>query len=786
MPNIGSLTPFESASSSSGSVHFVTGNDGIAVGPDGAGTIFIIGNTGQSVATSGNEAVNTLTVTVADSTTANKGVVTLSTDAEAISGTSTSVVLTPSNLTAKLGIQTLYGLPIGGGSSSSLSWTSAPTNGQLLIGYADSAPVLATLTAGPGVSIVNGPGSITISAGNTSGMVSSIAGTANQIVVSSPINAVVLSLANGISLGSYQSTLPPTGGILASGAVGIGTSSPQNELDVAGSVAVGTYAGVNTAPTNGLIVSGNTSIGSSTATSQFNVGSANQFQVTSLGVASAPEFQLNGATSGVISILPQSAAGTYNFNLPITSGTAGYLLTSQGGGASAMTWSNPTSIAVTSLQGTANQVLVSGTSGSAQTGALSVAFPATGGISIGSYQSTTPPTGGIICPGVVGIGTSAPKNELDVNGAMAIGSYAGADVAPTNGLIVSGAVGIGASSATSTQLYVASSAALYTIQTAGTSGSTNASTGTYSISTNDTLVSGAAPNCGGIRIDSNFSVPVLTETVTNFSGVRATPNLVAGNGSITNAIGIFSDNEWGTAALTVTNAYGAFFNTPNITATHSIALYADNAAVGYTATTPPTSGLIVKGNVSFGSSSAPSLFNVGTSNQFQVNSSGIVTAGIWEGSVVGVSWGGTGLNGSTAPNGSLLIGNGTGYSLNTLSPGSNISITNGSGMITISADTASQVVNYTAVSAGTYTVAATDYYLSCDPSGGSVTLDFPNAPTSGRIWVVKDRTGWAATNHILVTTLGGTVTIDSLTTYTMSTDYQSIELIFNGTSYEVY
>jgi len=41
------------------------------------------------------------------------------------------------------------------------------------------------------------------------------------------------------------------------GNVGIGTTSPVNKLDVNGSVAIGTYAGNNTAPANGLMTSGN-------------------------------------------------------------------------------------------------------------------------------------------------------------------------------------------------------------------------------------------------------------------------------------------------------------------------------------------------------------------------------------------------------------------------------------------------------------------------------------------------------------------------------------------------
>lgn len=46
---------------------------------------------------------------------------------------------------------------------------------------------------------------------------------------------------------------------------------------------------------------------------------------------------LNGSTSGAVTL--SATTGTYNFNFPTTVGTAGQVLTSQGGGATAMTWS---------------------------------------------------------------------------------------------------------------------------------------------------------------------------------------------------------------------------------------------------------------------------------------------------------------------------------------------------------------------------------------------------------------------------------------------------------------
>jgi parallel beta-helix repeat protein len=51
--------------------------------------------------------------------------------------------------------------------------------------------------------------------------------------------------------------------------------------------------------------------------------------------------------------------------------------------------------------------------------------------------------------------------------------------------------------------------------------------------------------------------------------------------------------------------------------------------------------------------------------------------------ILPVANGGTGVNGSTAANGTLLIGNGTGYTLATLTQGAGITITNASGSITV-------------------------------------------------------------------------------------------------------
>ena len=57
--------------------------------------------------------------------------------------------------------------------------------------------------------------------------------------------------------------------------------------------------------------------------------------------------------------------------------------------------------------------------------------------------------GGAANSALVGINTLTPTSQLDVNGNMSIGSYAGVTAGPTNGVIISGNVGIGTSTVNS-------------------------------------------------------------------------------------------------------------------------------------------------------------------------------------------------------------------------------------------------------------------------------------------------------------------------------------------------
>jgi hypothetical protein len=139
-----------------------------------------------------------------------------------------------------------------------------------------------------------------------------------------------------------------------------------------------------------------------------------------------------------------------------------------------------------------------------------------------------------------------------------------------------------------------------------------------------------------------------------------------------------------------------------------------------------------------------------------------------------------------ATDGQLPIGStGADPVLATLTAGTGISITNGAGSITI-ASTGTSTLAYTAVNTSPYVVLTTDEFLSVDSSGGAITIELPNAPSTGRAFVIKDRTGSANTNAITVTTVGGAVNIDGATTYVMNTQYASVDVLFGSSTYQIF
>jgi len=170
-------------------------------------------------------------------------------------------------------------------------------------------------------------------------------------------------------------------------------------------------------------------------------------------------------------------------------------------------------------------------------------------------------------------------------------------------------------------------------------------------------------------------------TITNGDGVAGNPTLdiaatYVGQSSIT-TLGTIGTGVWQGTAVGAT-----FGGTGQTSYAVGDILYAN------TTTTLAKLADVATGNalISGGINTAPSWGKIGLATHVS--------------GTLGIANGGTGLT-TTPTNGQLLIGNGTGYTLSTLTAGTNISITNGAGSITISATGGSGTVTSVAATGST-------------------------------------------------------------------------------------
>jgi len=193
-------------------------------------------------------------------------------------------------------------------------------------------------------------------------------------------------------------------------------------------------------------------------------------------------------------------------------------------------------------------------------------------------------------------------------------------------------------------------------------------------------------------------IPSLPASIIT-SGILSVANGGTGASTITNNGVVIGVGNSALSSVTGTNGQVMTVNGTNQPIFSAVNLGAAAAVSGTLAVANGGTGVTTgAANLMFatpsGSSGAPSLRAL-TAADLPVHSAALITSG-----TLGVANGGTGLTANPA-NGQIAIGNGTDYSLATLTAGSGISITNGSGSVNIASTVTP--ANYVAVAGSTMT-----------------------------------------------------------------------------------
>ena len=244
--------------------------------------------------------------------------------------------------------------------------------------------------------------------------------------------------------------------IVSGGNVGIGTSTPQNKLNVVGDLNVVTSG--SALPTLYANTSGNVGIGTAAPDS----GSRLHVVGPSFG-----QLRVETANSGIngpgILIMNSAASGAKNWVVGANQNASNLFEITPSTANDGTTFSTPN----LSIAGATGNVGIGTTSPVSK---LSVS----GGASVGADYNIAAPTNGMIIQGNVGIGTTSPVSKLSVLGESAFAGgasvgigYAGT-AAPTGGLIIQGNVGIG-TTGPSRSLHIAQSESIAYLNTTSTS-----------------------------------------------------------------------------------------------------------------------------------------------------------------------------------------------------------------------------------------------------------------------------------------------------------------------------
>lgn len=282
-----------------------------------------------------------------------------------------------------------------GSATTSKGDCSAPSFANCNFVYSNSSGTVAVTTT---LATAQSGGNVLLAFVETSGSAITATRMANQ-------SGTIMTQALGpLSTFSSSVTLGTNGGTAGS-AVFNGSTSGAVTVQP-GSATAGTYnfnlptsAGTTGAP---LVSQGGVGSAQVYPTAALFTGTGQSVLTLGLAGTATGSLGLSGTTSGTVSINPQAVAGSYNFNMPITAGSTGAPLLSQGGGATAQIYGNNAL-----FTGTLGSTLTLGAAGSV-VGNLAFLNATSGTITV------APPTGAL--------GTPTVTLPLNTGGVPIVGS----------------------------------------------------------------------------------------------------------------------------------------------------------------------------------------------------------------------------------------------------------------------------------------------------------------------------------------------------------------------------